>query len=497
MNRLCNFHPETAAKWGCKHCNIAWCSVCIESNTIQAYGISGAQRAQYYCPSCNRPVKGITLAKGRQSSWMDVLAFFLQPLQTQPLGFIIPISIVTTILASMGLHPIFFLFLWGSLLPLAVRGLEETALGSTTLPKLSRQTLTENIPEALKHFSVFLPAFVICVQLGDAGGMSPAGMYLWFAMALIPAIVTVLFLTERIRSALNPRLIAMTVRQLGEGYVALAFLLPFFLITTLQVGTWIGDLFSLDLQRMYFSLAANYFTLVSYLLIGYMIHHRQKSLASVPDFSGYFSQEEEVTGELSHNQALQIVDQLLAEDRPDDALEYVESRTPETIFDLHLAQRYFDLLKVRHEKKKLLEHAKVYLDLLAGSNRDDELCTIYMDCQSEDPRFAPSPSTLFSIARLLNKKGNPRAAVAAFYQFGTVYQRSAYAPKALFLAATILNDRLKEPEKAVSVLKDVVNRYPDHHNAREAREYLKELMRRLRQKKARHLAPVYELRAVK
>ena len=70
-------------------------------------------------------------------------------------------------------------------------------------------------------------------------------------------------------------------------------------------------------------------------------------------------------------------------------------------------------------------------------------------------------------------------------------------PKALFLAATILNEQLDEPEKCVSVLKDLVNSYPSYPMTREARGYLKATMKKVRRIHTKHDAPVYELRAVK
>ena len=166
---------------------------------------------------------------------------------------------------------------------------------------------------------------------------------------------------------------------------------------------------------------------------GYILHRSQKELAAIPAFKEYFAQDKEDAGiDAPRNECIHIVDQLITEDRISDALDYLENKTTDTVLDVQLAQRYYDLLRANHDGKRLLEHAKVYLDLLASENKEEELCTIYMDCQFEDPRFAPSPPTLFKLARLLNKRGQTREAVGAFYQFATVYRKSTYAPQSPF-----------------------------------------------------------------
>ncbi len=497
MNRLCNLHPESPAQWECRQCSIAWCNDCIDENTIHAYGIAGAQKAQYYCPTCTRPVKKIRLRKGVQSSRADIRALFLQPLQVQPFLFMISISILSAIVASAGLHPVFLPLFWGALLPLAITGLQITAKETPLLPKLTKLAMLDTVPDVFKHFIVFLLVFATFVALVDVTGMFAGLLYLCLMLALIPAVVTILLLTERLRSALHPRLIITTVRKLGETYVIPAILLPIFLILSYAVGSWMEGLLSSDLQRISLTMAASYFTLVSYLLIGHMVHRCQETLVTVSAFDGYFAREQASVEESSQKKVLKIVDLLIAEDRLDDAIEYVENKTSEFVFDCDLAQRYYDLLKTKRETNKLMDHAKVYLDLLAAGDKKDKMCEVYVACQSEDPLFAPSPSTLFKIARRLNNKGQAQEAASAYCQFATFYRDSSFAPKSLFLAATILNEQLREPEKAVAMLKEMVNRYPDYQTNRVAREYLKTLMQELRQKNTRPAAPVYELNAVK
>jgi len=91
MTKLCNFHPDRPAQFECKQCGIAWCLECIDTNTIQTYGIAGGQKAQYYCPTCNRPVRKVVV-KEKQNPWRNIAELLLEPLQAHILMIMLPVS---------------------------------------------------------------------------------------------------------------------------------------------------------------------------------------------------------------------------------------------------------------------------------------------------------------------------------------------------------------------------------------------------------------------
>lgn len=497
VSRLCTYHPDAPAQWECRYCGIGWCSQCIATNTIQTYGISGTHQAQSYCPSCNRPVKKIVPRRTDQSFWKVLPQLLGFPFHYQPLLFIFPISILTVILSSLGFSFFFLIFLWGGMLPLAFAALQETAQGKLSSPKVTGKMLHDKLWGTVKHFTICFVLFFSFVLLAETAGLAVGLLYLGVIVMVVPAVITVLFFTESLVRAAHPRLLILTAQKLGRGYLSLALLLDCFIIVSLGSGAFIRSFLSPDFEHLFLSMAVSYFTVVAYQLIGCVIYQGTKALATIPDFRDYFEIEEERATDSPQQGVLHIVDRLIAEDRIQDAITYIQDKTAGAIDDLELAQRYYDLLKLRHDVKKLLDHAKQYLDLLVSSNREKDLCTVYLDCRKEDPDFSPSPSTFFKIGRLLNKEGNSQDAVDAFIQFITVYHRNTLTPKAYFLAAMILHEQLKESDQAIRILKAMINGYPDHHMTRQAREYLKTVMRKLRRETTRFDTPVHELHALK
>ena len=422
MDKLCTSHPDVPAQWECRHCRTAWCAGCIETSTIQSYEISDSQKARYYCPTCSRPLRKIAVSCSPIAScWAVLPTLAMLSFHPQPLLFIAPISIIAGFLASLGISPLVLVFLWGGMLPLALSALEQTAQGKLVPPHVTGG-IQNLFRYGLKHFCFFS---VLSLFLAGDGVSIPIKMAcMAFAAAVVPLCIIVLFLSERANEALRPQLLALTARQLGRSYICIMFLFISFLIIAFGTSTILRDLVSAAIARLFQITALNYFTLVAYQLIGYSIYQRSQLLATIPSFKEYFFREGQLAADLTRNQVLEVVDQLIAEDRMDDAITYVDTKAGSALFDLELSQRYYDLLTLHHNVAKQLEHAKVYLDLLAVKGKAQELCNVFLTCKKEDPSFSPSPTTFFTIGRLLNKAGDFRAAAEAFGQFVAAYRHS-------------------------------------------------------------------------
>ena len=138
-------------------------------------------------------------------------------------------------------------------------------------------------------------------------------------------------------------------------------------------------------------------------------------------------------------------------------------------------QRYYNLLKVREEFPDLLEHGKVYLDLLAKRNQKEKLNEVYSECVSHDEKFSPKPTTLIKVAGSLNESGRPKESIKAYNRFIKADPKNPLVPKAYFLVSNIFNEKLNDPGKAVRVLKGGIKKYPNHDIIPHAERYLSQI----------------------
>ncbi len=95
------------------------------------------------------------------------------------------------------------------------------------------------------------------------------------------------------------------------------------------------------------------------------------------------------------------------------------------------------------------------------------------------PRATSAPKAQYSIGRFWQKKGNAEKAIAAYQRIGLDYPNSGPAPEALYQTGEILilkakhgNQNTAHVNQARNIYLDLVQRYPRHNRASDARKRL-------------------------
>jgi tetratricopeptide (TPR) repeat protein len=169
---------------------------------------------------------------------------------------------------------------------------------------------------------------------------------------------------------------------------------------------------------------------------------------------------------------LNRIDTLTDDGNVDDALVMIESERDALSSDINLSERYYNILKLKDNTAEMLEHGKVYLDLLAKGRPKEKLCEVYSECISRSPNFSTTFSASFKIAGSMIETGNPQGAVDVYQGFIKNNPEDPMIPKASFLAANVFNEKLLNPQKAEEILEDMISKYPDHEMTVYARHYL-------------------------
>lgn len=95
------------------------------------------------------------------------------------------------------------------------------------------------------------------------------------------------------------------------------------------------------------------------------------------------------------------------------------------------------------------------------------------------PRAASAPKAQYAIGRVWQKEGNAAKAIAAYQRIGLDYPNSGPAPEALYQTGEILvlkakrgNQNTAHVNRARDIYRDLVQRYPSHSRAADARKRL-------------------------
>jgi tetratricopeptide (TPR) repeat protein len=389
----------------------------------------------------------------------------------------IVLSIATVLFAKVGIFgAVIRLIIWGIMLKYSYAALKNTADGDLSPPKINSETISEDFGVVFKQIGIYIAVGIAFGLVAASAGPITGFLFLGFAILSIPAMIIVLAATSSLFHAINPLVFARMAWRIGWGYLLMYLFLAFLGSAPAFLGRYIIAYLPAGTHLFLLNIAQSFYTLISYHLMGYVIFQYHEEIGYEVDLDlDQFSRQELASEQSSDNELLNRVDILIKDGKIDDAISLIRDDTGGVISDLDIAERYYNLLKIKRDFPEMLKHGKLYLDLLAQSGQKESLCEVYSDCVSKNSLFTASPSTLFKIASCVNEAGNPKGAIEAYNRLIKTHPKNPLIPKAYFLAANIINERLKNPGKAAGILKALMKAYPNHEIIPYAQRYLRQI----------------------
>jgi len=487
MPITCDRHPTQPAWWKCLRCYKSYCPQCISKRT----GGHFQEQTFYFCPKCNVEVETHELSQVITPFWARLHKFFAYPVSSiQSIGLILALSLLSTFFSQPGLFSFILKFvLWSVMVKYSFESLKSTAEGCFRPPSLSSKVLAEDYGIVFKQIALYLSLiFIFLFFIIKAGPL----IMILFVVACgigLPAMLIIMIINDNLGQALNPVMIIGLISRIGGSY----FLLLLFLL--LLSGAPAALTFAViqhlpeKLQLFMVTTANNYYTLITYHMMGYVIlqyHHRvgypvelETVLASMyPSTAAPAAQNsEDVVRKTRYDDLLNEIGLLVQEGNLAQAIIRIEQQVQiEDVADLELSERYIGLLKMQKQKRKLLDYAPHHLELTAKSGQKTKALELYIDCLRLDKTFAPQALILFKIAGWLSESSKNKEAIFALNSLIKAYPKDNLVPKAYYRAAQIFNDHLNNSEQAKKILNGLVRKFPDHDITAFARNYLSKLM---------------------
>ncbi len=474
MRTFCSYHPTKPAQFNCSSCKADYCPECVTKRSFERYG-----RAEnyYYCPKCEGLADRLAISNVIEPFWSRLPKIFLYPFHPRSLVLMLLLSVGVVFFSKPGLiNLIINVVLWGILLKYSHAALKNTAHARYSPPKINSETIFEDFGIVFKQFAVFIIIGIAMVKVTQMFGPLIGLAFLVVAILSIPSMIIVLVATGSLIHAINPVVFITMAWRIGWGYLLMYLFLTILGGAPTLLGRHVIAYLPQNSHLFLFSLAKCFYTIISYHLMGYVILQYHEDIGYEVDLDEEDSILEEKKAEQpAGSEILNRVDILIKEGKIDDAIFLIRSETGGNIADLELAERYYNLLKIKQSIPDLLKHSVMYLDLLAAAKDKEKLCEVYSECVTHDASYVPSTSTLFRVASSLNEAGNPKGAVNTYNRFIKANPKDPLIPKAYFLAANIINEKLKNPSKAAGILKSLVKAYPNHEITPHVEKYLRQL----------------------
>ena len=471
VTAFCEYHPDKRAAWFCSSCDLDFCESCIARRTVEQYG---KKKVFYRCPKCDGEGERHCAENIIVPFWSRLSKFFLYPFKLQPLLLMIALSLAAAVFSRPGLFPFLIqVAVWGVLLKYSFAALKSTAQGVLSPPRITPENISNEFGIVFKQLAIYIVIGFVFFKVTQSAGIFVGLVLAGLAILSIPAMVIVLVASNSLVHALNPVIFAGMAWRIGWGYLLMYLFYTLLGAAPVVLGRMVIAHLPSELQSFLFTMAKSYYLIVSYHLMGYVVFQYHEEIGYELDFEDQALPEEAANPEEDKDrELLNRANMLVKEGKLDEAIACLKGDPDAISGNLVVAERFYNLLKTRERFPEMVEHAKPYMDLLAKGNQKERLCEVLLECLSHNPAFTPAPFTLFKAAGVLNEAGKPKEAVRAYDRFIKANSNHRMIPKAYFLAAGIINEKLKDPRKASGILRGIIKKYPGHEMIPHVERYL-------------------------
>lgn len=477
MKQNCAFHPTRTAQWNCSKCNKVFCAECIIKRDKGGYHQG---EFLHLCPECNIPAKWVGVANIIDPFWHRLPRIFSYPFSFRALILMIVLSVASLIFSAPGLVNSLIRFaIWGAMLKYSFAALKATTGGDLQSPEVNTETIFSNFDQVFKQLGLYLFVGVVFLYISAKFGMFVGVAFLIFGMLSIPSMIILLVTTDSFIHAINPMLFVPLMTRIGWGYLLMYFFLFLLIGAPAALAKFIFPLLSPKLVFFIFTFAKNYYTLISYHLMGYVILQYHEEIGYQVDFEDFRDPTEEknaVEASDPEDKILNEVTPLIKDGKLDEAINTIRQFTSDgEILNKTLADRYYTLLKMTKRDSEMFEHAFGYLDILARENDRQKALQVFSQCQTVKSDFIPSAFAMMKIAGWMNESGKTDTAIRFYNRLIKAYPEDPLTPRAYFRAAQLFDDHFLKPEKSKRILQGLLQKYPENEIVPMAQKYLARL----------------------
>ncbi len=422
----CSYHPLAPATYTCPHCGTGNCDNCIDE---------GDRGNDALCYNCKRAVDSLGAVNHAVPFWRRLEESFRYPMNGNAIGMIVGVSVLTSVLLYLPFGFVLYLMLTGAFIKYCFTALDNTAIGLLVPPDVT-EAYSGGLVLILRLLVIFFAIGGAAFGIFHLLGPEFAGLFTFLSIMALPAIIIVFAMSDSLAEALNPAHVLRLISSIGLPY---GLLLGFIMVMTASVGvinTLLAGHFSL-LSTILQSTVSNYYTLVLFHIMGYMIFQYQGAL-------GFTARED--TGEnkpprSERDHLATKIDIRLKEGEYNDVVGLLKTALGKFPNDREFQKQYFEFLYATERLEALEEAATNYLTFLIRSGQDHQLSMIYKRVLHLIPNFVPNSAPVRHLLAITCKNnGDPLSAAKLINGIQKAFPDYEQLPEALELMADALEE---------------------------------------------------------
>lgn len=390
--KYCRFHPTQAASWYCPRCCNDTCDTCAdESVNIE----------KRHCFQCGGVLESLGAAYTAEPFWEHLRAIFRYPFTWPVMTLILAVSVIGMTLSFLPiLGMLAALISAGIFIKYSFRCLEETAMGNMAPPDIT-DAYSGGLMIMVKMIFMMILTGVVIGVAGYYLGEGIAGLLTGLVMLSIPAFLINYAITDELLSSASPFSILRIITAIGLPYGLLIGLLMLMsssvtFLMYLMISDWQW------LTTTLISVVSNYYLVVMFHLMGYVVFQYQRQLGfSARESSGM---DEPHRSEVERSRAQISV--LVKSGEYEKAQSVYRRVMDRHRSDMTLRDEFFEFLCMTARRDELQRFMDDYLALKTEKGYLDQLRRIYRQVRTILPNYVPSDGEVrYQLAKQFSELG--------------------------------------------------------------------------------------------
>jgi hypothetical protein len=269
----CKFHPLDLAINHCQRCDADYCEPCSDESAALEATRTRADIVDHKCFVCGGALERRQGSQSIEPFWSRLPEIYRYPFNIEAVSALLIVSLITAFLGSSGLLlilPSIAMMLY------SFACLRETAMGNLKAPGF----------EACFEGSI-APVFyvlIVIIALGF-GAFSAYGLGLGigilattFYVLALPAAIIIIAVDEELLPALNVVALFTVMRATGISYFVMLLFIIIMMSSVFALMSFFGGEADSFLGILLQSLIGNYYSVVIYHIMGYLVYQNQDAL---------------------------------------------------------------------------------------------------------------------------------------------------------------------------------------------------------------------------
>ncbi|MFZ6721691.1 hypothetical protein [Undibacterium sp. Ji49W] len=295
----------------------------------------------------------------------------------------------------------------------------------------------------------------------------------------IPAAVMVLAIEDDTLRALNPLTSLFFIRAMGVSYFVVWAIFGGVLLAIEGVRHVIPATWSPFVSVPLVTFINFYLILATYSMMGYVLYqyHQQLGMAVEVDFDAQRVQAEASAVPVSSDPFMQRIDALLLKGEVDAAIRLLEDEMRYDRNNLSMNERLYQLLQRKDDEKRILDQGRRYMLALSKATYHEKALHLLSELKKRDPAFDILGDNVLQMAGTALAARDFKGAMNLIQGFDKKYPDHADIPAVYMMAARLSGDHFRKHAQAISILKVILQRYPNATATAEAVSYMETMQK--------------------